>query len=262
MNTSTSFSTGAHTTLPRVNYYPPLIATLLAAALLFVVTAAIGTIAVLNLVSEVGRVQSEGRDFSLGVGFCGLVGIAILAGALYFFTAIVKGVRDLSAGVYYTRGPVAESRGIDDRKARNWLLVAPSYAGPDIEAATTVTDEQQAASVDRSQIVQPRFNPPPKAGPFDRTPELHREIDTGPKQGSYLSPDRISSRKETALSDAEEGDKPTTPHQIFRIDFASRVGLAPGEEVIIAHSRYLQHIYYIARLRNGEWEVHRNKALI
>jgi hypothetical protein len=81
-----------------------------------------------------------------------------------------------------------------------------------------------------------------------------------PRQGTYLNPDRISSRKDAAP--AEEGSKPEKPYVIFRVDFASRMGLTPGDEVIVAHSRHLQHIYYIARLRNGEWEAHRNKALI
>ena len=38
--------------------------------------------------------------------------------------------------------------------------------------------------------------------------------------------------------------------------------LSPGEHVLVAHSPHLQHIYFVARLRDGQWHVTRNKALI
>ena len=31
---------------------------------------------------------------------------------------------------------------------------------------------------------------------------------------------------------------------------------------MVAHSRYLEHIYYVAHLRDGQWESFRNRALI
>jgi hypothetical protein len=30
----------------------------------------------------------------------------------------------------------------------------------------------------------------------------------------------------------------------------------------VAHSRFLEHIYYVAHLRGGEWESYRNHQLI
>lgn len=252
--------TGIPSALPRVSYYPPIIATLLAAVLLFGITGGIGLLGVFNAISELGRASERGSTFSFGAGLCGIVGIAILAAAAYFLMAVVKGVRDLSGGIYFTRGAVIEGRKIDERKARNWLLVIPSYVGADATSATSVTDEQRAASVDRTQIVQPRFEPPVKRRLFDRTPELRGEIGPAPRQAGYLTPDRISAQKEPSVGERENEN--STPHVVFRVDFATRAGFAPDEEVIVAHSRYLQHIFYIARLRNGEWEIHRNKALI
>jgi hypothetical protein len=71
------------------------------------------------------------------------------------------------------------------------------------------------------------------------------------KSSGYLSADRISADSETATS-----------RRIFRVDPAAHAALQAGDEVLVAHSRFLEHIFYVARLNEGEWESYRNKALI
>jgi hypothetical protein len=245
--------------LPKINYYPPVVVTTLAAILLFLVILGLGTMGVLNTLTQIDRAANNipGASF-FGAAICGLLSIIALLAGVYFLLAAIKGVRDLGEKPQFTRGTVASKRESRNRKADGWLMIEPAYAGPDLAAATAITDEQEAASVDRSEIVQPRFasdlrEKTARPGPGQTRP-------TGGKQGGYLSPERISASNAPATPSEEEGTD--SPRVIFRIDFAARTNLSPDEEVLVAHSRYLEHVFYVARLRNGEWEVFRNKKLI
>jgi hypothetical protein len=254
----TSPADGVTGELPRINYYPPIVVTLLAAILIFLFIAGLGVLGALNTITQVGRIASnEAGSSAFGAMLCGTLSLLALLGAAYFLTAVIKGVRDLGEKVQYTRGTVVSRRG-QSRKADNWLAIEPSYVGPDLEAASPVNDEQRAASVDRSQIFQPRFGPTPGSPRPDRE---ERRTSTE-KAGGYLSPDRISSRKEPQAPSPGDTEEPSAPRVVFRIDFASGAKLASDEEVMVAHSRFLQHIFYLARLKDGQWEVHRNKKLI
>jgi hypothetical protein len=170
-----------------------------------------------------------------------IFGLAIVG---YFLLALIKGVRDLVTPVQYTRGSLADKRVIGGRFVGNWIGVVPSYIGSDLESASAVSDDDAAASADRTQIVQTRNAPPPR--PTDR------------KRGGYLSPGRISSTVETDPQATGKPDK----RIIFRADPAAYEALRPGEQVLVAHSRFLEHIYYVAHLRDGEWESFTNKTLI
>ena len=262
---------GGATGLPRVNYYPPIVATLLAAVFVFIIALALGVVMVGNTVRQLDRSGSDASGTAaLTAGICGLASLLFLGCAVYLLTAIIKGVRDLSAPLQYTRGTVVDQQMLAVRKVRNWLLVDPAYSGPDQERARAVTDEQIAASVDRAQIVQTR-----PGGGFWRSRRketvggggLQEDLARAEsKPAGYLSPERISASTETPRTEptTESSDAVGTPrpHVIFRSDFASQAQLHAGEEVIVAHSRYLEHPFYIARLINGEWQVHRNKALL
>jgi hypothetical protein len=268
---STTSADGSVAGLPRVSYYPPIVATLLAALLIFAIATLLAGLMVANTVNLWERAGSNEEGASpVTAGLCGIVSLVLLAGAAYLLTAVIKGARDLGAPLQYTRGAVVEQQTLTARKVKNWLLVDPAYSGPDLERATAVTDEQIAASVDRSEIVHPRFEGGFWASRRKRSalvPELE-ESRTGTvgKPSGYLSPERISAQAETTWGkgpkESTEVDRLPQPHVIFRADFAQRAQLRGGEEVIVAHSRYLQHPFYIARLINGEWQVHRNKALI
>src|SRR4051794_24365504 len=140
--------------LPSVRYRPAAAATLAAAVVVLLVLFLLTVAGVLNVTSFATNEQSsEGAAF--GAIFCGLLTLLALVGTGYFTLAVVRGVRDLGASVYYTRGCIPEG----DRGGRrnSWLVIEPEYAGPDMERATGITDEQKAASVDRAQIFQPRF---------------------------------------------------------------------------------------------------------
>jgi hypothetical protein len=233
--------------LPRVGYYLPVISTLAATAFVFFVVLALTLIAIGNATSSLSQTgASSNTDAGGGALFCGVLAIVGLITSGYFLFAIIKGVRDLVTPLQFTRGPLADKRVIGGRFVGNWIGVIRSYVGPDLETASAVTDDQAAASADRSRIVQTR-NPPPTR-PSER------------KRGGYLSQDRLTS---TLVTDVKTNAAiPPGQRAVFRMDPAAFDALTPGEEVLVAHSRFLEHIYYVAHLRDGEWESFRNKALI
>ncbi|MGA7733133.1 MAG: hypothetical protein WCD37_17885 [Chloroflexia bacterium] len=231
--------------LPTINYHLPVAVTLLAATGLFLL---VGFLTLVAFGTAAQSWNASGGDTEEGIPtafvFCGIFGLLGTLLTLYFLLALIKGARDLTMPLYYTRGSVVDKRTVAGRITGDWIGVAPSYAGPDLNSASRVTDEQAAASVDRSRIVQPRSMEP-------ALPPL-------PKRSGYLSRDRISSEVELAPQPTGE----TGPRVVFRIDQSAYDRLHAGEEVLVAHSRFLEHIFYVAHLRDGEWESFRNKALI
>jgi hypothetical protein len=245
------------TGLPSVSYYPPILATLLASILLLLAAGMLGFFGILNVITAWGRASNnEGNASFLGAGVCGLLALVALVGTAYFVTAVFKGVRDLNDRLYFTRGTVAKKRTPGGRKANNWLLIKPEYRGNDQYLASLITDEQRAASVDRSQILQPRF------AADERKAEGRAASAAAPATfRGYLAPERISSSIVAPVPEVEP-EPDTGLRVVFRIDFAARANFTPDEEVLVAHSRHLEHVYYVARLRNGEWEAYRNRKLI
>ncbi len=235
--------------LPRINYYPPVVVTLMASILIFLVLAILTTSSILRLLTRLQYMASCQQVSVVDLGLCGLVSIVLVCGTLYFAGVVIKGFRDLRSPVYYTRGTVVRGQGMGGRRSSNWLVVAPRYSGPDLPVASEVTDEQRAASPDRSLIFQPRFGPDPAR----RNTGTYNTYSTS---GTYLPPDRISS-----LTRAVQGQEAQAT-LLFHVSNMPPGMLTDGEEVLLAHSRYLQHIFYVAHLRGGEWESFRNKALI
>lgn len=231
--------------LPRINYYLPLVVTLLATLFIFLIMVFLTLVVTGNSLALWQNATSSQSDSPvMGALMCGVLAIVGTLVSLYFLFALVKGVRDLLMPVYYTRGTLSDKRIISGRLVGRWVRVAPDYAGPDLATATNITEEQVAASTDRSQIVQTRYTPPPKQ--------------TYSRRGSYLSPDRISPG---LVSESRSLGAPG-PRTTFRIETDVYDVLNPGDDVLVAHSRFLEHIYYVAHLRDGEWESFRNKALI
>lgn len=219
--------------LPEINYMLPMVVTLLATVVVFLVLAFVSTVMVLNSITQLGRMTANDPNASGATfGLCGVTGLLGLAATVYFFLALIKAVRDLFAPVYYTRGTVSDKRIIGGRKSGTWIGVRPDYGGPDRDVASQVSDGRGATFGTRS------------GGPSKRGETR--------KPSTYLSADRIS---------APEEDKPR-PRRIFRIDPVAHAALDQGDTVLVAHSRFLEHIFYVARLSDGDWEVYENKALI
>jgi len=245
--------------LPVVSYLPPIVATLLATVLVIAVTVMLTFFAFSRAAVQFGQTTAPGGGDSalLNGGICGLLGFAGAAITIYFIFALIKGMRDLHSPVYYARGTVLDKRVLGGRRTGTWMGVGVRYVGPDLAIAGEITDDQRAASPDRSKMLQPRFSDSspsylrPGQGTSSPAPKT--------KRNTYLPSDRLSTSR-TMLS-REERD-PSIPRIVFRVDLASFDALEPDEEVLIAHSRYLQHIYYVAHLRGGEWESYRNKQLI
>ncbi|MDQ3706128.1 MAG: hypothetical protein M3437_13035 [Chloroflexota bacterium] len=227
--------------LPRVNYVPPVLGTLSATVLLLFVLGLLTIITGFAAVTQFGKVtNNEAQGSVLTLGVCGLGSLLCLGATVYFAWTVIKGVRDLFTPLYYTRGIVADKRIIGGRNTGTWLGVFPSYSGTDLAVAAQIAS----------------FQPTGSSAYVDRSREAERRGETSRgKSGGYLSADRISA------SAAEENATPT-PRRIFRVDPASHAVLESGDEILVAHSRYLERIFYVARLTNGEWESYRNKALI
>ena len=231
--------------LPRVNYFGPLAVTLAATALIFALMLFLTLVGVGNTISGWNRAATTDDGNALtGVLFCGVFAIFGAMLSVYFLVALIKGIRDLTTPLQYTRGNLADKRVISSRLAGDWIGITASYVGPDLDTASAVDDDAFAASVDRTQIVQTRNDAPP---------ERSRRRRTG-----YLTADRFPG---PVIEDEQTTGAPG-PRAVFRVDQATYEALQPGEEVLVAHSRYLEHIYYVARLRSGEWETYRNRALI
>jgi hypothetical protein len=231
--------------LPRVNYYGPLSATIAATALIFALVLFLTLVAAGNTIGGWNRAATTDDGNALtGVLICGVFSIvgAVMSG--FFLVALIKGIRDLTTPLHFTRGSLADKRVISSRLAGDWIGITASYVGSDLGTASAVDDDALAASVDRTQIVQTRNGPPPQSARRHRT--------------GYLTPDRFSG----PIIEEEQTTGAPGPRAVFRVDPATYEALQPGEEVLVAHSRYLEHIYFVARLRNGEWESFRNRALI
>jgi hypothetical protein len=233
--------------LPVVNYRLPLLTSLATTALLFLVLAFLTLVSVANVMRAFSATDDTGNA-TLGGFFCGITSIIGLALCLYTLSAMIKGVRDLVTPMHYTRGSIADKRSIAGRIAGEWIGVSPSYVGPDIEIASQVTDDQAAASADRSRIVQTRRPPTPRLQPQGR--------------GGYLSPGRISIQATPLVTDADLSDDKPKNRAVFRVDAGAYSQLKADEEVLVVHSRFLEHIFYVAHLRDGEWESFKNNALI
>ena len=237
--------------LPVISYHLPLVVTTLSALVIFLATGFLAILSISIIVQFVTRSTSAVGNDPVFIGcICAPLAVTFLGATVYFLGAIIKGVRDLFKPVHYTRGTVSERTPGAGRRSGTWLYVNARYAGPDLAMASHVTEEQRAASPDRSQIVQPRFTPDPtlsgKRGARGRT-------------GSYLPADRLTADLK-ALEAPEPGSLP--PPILFRVDAAAHAALKPDDEVLIAHSPYLEHVYYVSRLKEGEWESFPNKVLI
>jgi hypothetical protein len=240
--------------LPHINYRGPLLFALGTSLILLFVLIAMGIITGATGYTQMSRSLAGDANTSLVFGgMCGLVSLASLVAVGFLVTVLVKVVRDLQGRPIYARGEVLDKRSIGGRNIGNWLAVGVSYIGPDKEEASHLTAAQRNA--DRSLRFQPRFSR--TSAPIPPPPTVGKRIE--PLPGSYLPPERVLVGKEAA-KEAEEEEKAN--RVVFRVDPASFGVLETGDEVIVAHSRFLEHIYYVAHLRGGEWESYRNHQLI
>jgi uncharacterized membrane protein len=242
--------------LPHLNirvYRAPLLLALVTSLILLFVLIAMGIITGATGYTQVSRsLAGDANSSPIFGGMCGLVSLVSLVAVGFLVTVLVKVVRDLQGRPMYARGEVLDKRSIGGRNIGNWLAVGVSYIGPDKEEASHLTDAQRNA--DRSLRFQSRFSRTSAPAP---PPTVGKRIE--PLPGSYLPPERVLAGK-GAAKEAKEEEK--SNRVVFRVDPASFGVLEPGDEVLVAHSRFLEHIYYVAHLRGGEWESYRNRQLI
>ncbi|MEO6458762.1 MAG: hypothetical protein ABIO92_10915 [Chloroflexia bacterium] len=234
--------------LPSISYRLPLVVTTLSALVIFLLTGFLGVLTISIIFQFVTRSNSMVGNDPVFIGcICAPLGATFLGATVYFLGAIIKGMRDLFKPVHYTRGTVSDRTPTAGRRSGTWLYVNARYAGPDLATASHVTEDQRAASPDRSQIVQPRFAPVSSGKRGARG-----------RQGVYLPADRLNEDLK-ALEPPEAGSLPPI---LFRVDTVAHSAMKPDDEVLIAHSPFLEHVYYVSRLKEGEWESFPNKVLI
>lgn len=233
--------------LPTVSYYPPIVATLLTTLVVVLIMGLLTLFALNKVLVELNKASTLNQaDSIVNAGFCGVLTLIGGIATIYFITALIKGIRDLGSPIHYARGTMLDKRILGGRKTGNWMGVGVRYAGPDLQTAQTITDEQYSASPDRSKMLQPRFGEAPTTPARTKRPN------------AYLPTDRIAAQASTS----DKPPDPSAPRVIYRVDPSSFETIEPDEEVLIAHSRHLQHIFYVAHLRGGDWESWRNKQLI
>src|SRR5688500_14687774 len=82
--------------LPRINYYLPVIVTLLAAVVVLAVLALLSVLALLNAFTQFERAdEGIAGGSAVAGGMCGVLALLGFAGTAFFLTAVVRGVRDL-----------------------------------------------------------------------------------------------------------------------------------------------------------------------
>ena len=246
---------------PRVNYLLPIVATLAATLLVMGVVGLLAFFAAALSIRQLTTPTDDTPSAVLSSGLCGLVAVVLLVSLLFFFTALLNGVRDLGQPLQQSTGRVVRKYTGMGRTGGFWIVVAPDDADehtapPAPPPGTTPAapavpsySQEDAPSVPRSgPIVQAA--PPTAAGTF----------------GAGLAgvgPRRPANAPLSPVADLPPAEPLTPPgSRTFRIDKAVYEALREDERITVAYSRYLEHIYYISHPDGDEQLVLRNTSLI
>ncbi len=216
----------------RVSYNTPLVATIAASLVLLLVVIFLAAIGLGNTITLIH--QEDG----LSAAFCGVVTLVLLVGVAFFATAVIKGVRDLFTPLQLSTGLIVELTARAQRGGgAYWVMI-----DPDLEAETPAPvghyiplSESPALGLDHTRRV---FGVPSNTDPAPE-PEPEPEPD---------------------LDAILRGDK---GHLLrFRVDKPVHQSLRLDERVSIAHSRYLQHVYYVQQWQGNSSVVLQNRSLL
>ncbi len=221
----------------QVNYAAPLWATISASLLL---VAVVGFLAILSFTGLINLLVNERDGFT--ALFCGLLNLLLFTGLAFFAVAITKGARDLGTPMQLTNGLIVDHSYRQQRGGgAYWLVVdtdAQSEPAPIMRYIPMA--QSKALKNDNTRLVF-GVNPAP-ADPDVPTPAPAED-----------DPNQIFARNERLTM-------PTILR--FRVDKPLYESLRLNDRVTIAHSRYLQHVYYVQQWEGNHGVVLKNKSLL
>ncbi|PZS03484.1 MAG: hypothetical protein DLM69_02925 [Candidatus Chloroheliales bacterium] len=219
----------------RVNYQAPLWATIAASAVLLVV---VGALALISLTGLFNLVFNEHDAFT--AIFCGLLNLLLLASVGFFAIALTKGVRDLTTPMQFTNGLIIDHSYRQQRGGGAYWLVLDTEA--EAEPAPVMRyipmSQSKALKNDDTRLV---FGANPSAGDADLPAPAEDD------------PGRLFARNERLTSAIVLR---------FRVDKPVYESLRLNDRVTVAHSRYLQHVYYVQQWEGNHSVVLKNRSLL
>lgn len=247
-------------TAPPVNYRLPLLATIVSTLVVMVLFILLAFFTAAWSLRQFTTVDDETGSPIIG-GLCGVATIALIAGTLYFALALIKGVRDLTTPLQRLPGYIERKYTGMGRTGGFWIVVRagdrPALAtAPVTRLATALTTAPSSSPTAPSTAPSvPALAPPSSAAPTSfggGLAEVARQVSTTPRPPADVP-----------------GATPVLPiatdwtrSRIFRVDKSVYNALRDGESVVVAYSRFLEHVYYVEHTEDGEQVPLRNTSLL
>jgi len=233
-------------------YFPPILATLAASLCL---TLLFGFFTMLTLQTTLALVTPDpaGSEPSiLASAACGLLTLALLAGAGYFVYSTIVAARDLVAQPVYFDGTVHLKHNGRGRGGGNWVVIGPPQSAPD-----------------PARPVAPSLAPTAGSEPLVREPAERGFVSgKGESFGAQLQGVQVESRADDAelvLPDLPGSGawRRLVPGEVnLRVDKHMFEALMTGDDIQAVYSPHLQHVYYMRKRMEGSTVVLRNTILI
>jgi hypothetical protein len=219
----------------RVNYQAPLWATIGASTVLLLVAGALATVSLIGLFNLVVNEHD-----AMTAIFCGLLNLVLLTGIGFFTVALTKGVRDLITPMQLVNGLIVDHSYRQQRGGGAYWLVVDTEAEPEPAPVMRYIPMSQSKALknDDTRLV---FGANPSPGDADLPNPTEDD------------PARLFARDERL----------TLPTILrFRVDKPVYESLRLNDRVTIAHSRYLQHVYYVQQWEGNHGVVLKNRSLL
>ncbi len=248
---------------PRINYVAPLVAAILSSSFLLLLTMLLLYLSVSNALNT-----SEGGLLLI----CGLGAILFLVAGCFFAVATFKGVRDLFTPLQTIAGTVVglNNRGQD---VPQMMPTMPSFrrnAAPDALSGDKGSRRQSPPFwlvIDPDLGSRLEAATPPPAPPASQSvaPSTRRVF--GISEPATEQPDPARKEPDPPASDDLRlvlANRAAHSRQLirFRVDRPAYEAVHTGNRVVIAHSRYLEHVYYVQRLDEFGSQTILNKSLL
>jgi hypothetical protein len=241
---------------PRVNYLLPILATLGSTLIVIVLFAVLAFAAGSFSLRQLTEPTDDALGSGVTGGLCGLLALILAGAILFFFEAIVKGLRDLGQPLQRLSGWVDEKYIGRGGMGGHWVIVRLDGPPPPPTTAASMLRAPAADTV-------PAAPPPAREG---------RVVEAAPTAtpgfGAGLAEVQQKTRR-SAPSPAASAPAPEPPPRrdrattrLFRIDKPVYNALRPGEPVTVGYSRFLEHVYYVEHQEGDTPVVLYNKALI
>ncbi len=244
-------------TAPPVNYRLPILATIASTLVVITLFVLLAFFTAAWSLRQFTTTADDGTGSPLIGGLCGVATLAMIAGVVYFSLAVIKGVRDLTTPLQHLPGYIERKYTGMGRTGGFWIVVRTGDRPLPIASSARLTPPPPPA-------------PPPVPAPSAASTGSTTSTGTAPGGfGGGLA--EIARQVSTAPRPPAEASSPApappaatdwTKSHIFRVDKAVYNALRDGEPVVIAYSRFLEHVYYVEHTEAGEPVPLRNTSLL